>query len=103
MARRALRDTFGTEPIYGVEVRRIIKAGTVVPPHYKVDAADVEETDAVQPFLAGVSHTVPMMRPQGTPPDYDNMTLSQLKEAAGERGIAVTADAKKADIVAALK
>jgi len=53
MARRAIRDTFGIEPIYGNEVRRFVKAGTLVPDHYtQVPTEDVaEESAIISPIL----------------------------------------------------
>ena len=57
MARRANKDTFGIEPIYGNEVRRFIKAGTVVPTHYQ----DVPEEDTFEDGITVASIL-------GTPP-----------------------------------
>jgi hypothetical protein len=101
VALRALRDTFAMEPIYGVETRRIVKAGTIVPPHYRIDPNDVEEVASGRSVVGG--STMPPQPRITTPPDYAGMTLSQLKEAAIERGIVVTPEAKKADILAALE
>jgi hypothetical protein len=95
------------EPIYGVEVRRQVKAGALVPPHYNVDAADVEEVANQGNFVLGGGTHPPAIRPDvnmpAAPPDYGTMTLPELKEAASDRGIMVTPDAKKADILAALE
>lgn len=45
MPRRAIRDTYAVEDVYGVPVRRLVKAGAVVPARWDVDDADVEDPD----------------------------------------------------------
>lgn len=40
MAKKALKNTYGYEVVGGVEVRRLIVAGDVVPDHYRVESAD---------------------------------------------------------------
>lgn len=103
MALRALRDTYGTESIYGCEVRRFIKAGTIVPPHYiNVDPVDVEEGSNSGLFLMGAVTAPPPLPQQIKPKDYSGMTLDTLKEEALSHGIVVTPGAKKSDIVEAL-
>lgn len=43
MARKATKDTFATETVGGVEVRRRVFAGDVVPEQYDVEGGSVEE------------------------------------------------------------
>jgi hypothetical protein len=100
MALRAIKDTFAQEPIYGVEVRRVVKAGSIVPGHYIIDPKDVEEVaQGAYPLIGGTPVPPPRIEP---PPDYAAMNLPALKEAALAKGIVVHPDAKKADIVEAL-
>lgn len=45
MAKKALQNTYGYETVGGVEVRRLIVAGDIVPDHYRVESAsDFEPT-----------------------------------------------------------
>jgi hypothetical protein len=67
-----------------------------------VDQADVEEIANQGNFILGGSTAPPQMKVE-PPPDYSGMTLPELKEAALERGIVVTPEAKKADILQALQ
>jgi hypothetical protein len=72
MARRANKDTFGIEPIYGNTVRRFIKAGSVVPVHYQ----DVPEEDT---FEDGITVSSILGTPPPTPPP-DQATADIEKE-----------------------
>lgn len=47
MPRRAVRDTYGIERIGNVEVRRVVKAGQLVPEHYQVDEDALETVDSL--------------------------------------------------------
>jgi len=65
MARRAIRDTFGIEPIYGNEVRRFVKAGTIVPDHYtQVPEEDVAQDLAYNPPILVATPPPPPEEPQ---------------------------------------
>lgn len=48
MPRRAVKDTYATENVYEVPVRRFVRAGDVVPDAWDVDKADVEDVEDVE-------------------------------------------------------
>lgn len=52
MALRATKDTYGVENIGGAEVRRLVKAGSIVPPSYTVPDSDVEQVDTAKQTAA---------------------------------------------------
>lgn len=49
MARVATKNTYGTEMVGGVEVRRLVVAGDPVPDHYNVDSDAVREIESTEP------------------------------------------------------
>lgn len=54
MARRATKDTYGMEVISGTEVRRVVKAGDVLPGNLVVEEGSFEDFDSPQhPVSAG--------------------------------------------------
>ncbi len=55
MALKAIRDTFALEPISAdTEVRRFVKAGSILLPHYRpMEEDDVEETPAPNNLIIG--------------------------------------------------
>lgn len=46
MARKAIRNTYGFETVAGVEVRRLVIAGSEVPEHYRVDEGALESGES---------------------------------------------------------
>ena len=46
MARIATRDTYAVDRASGEEVRRVVKAGDIVPEHYELEAGDTREVPA---------------------------------------------------------
>lgn len=60
--RRAIKDTYAVEDVYGVPVRRLVKAGDVVPLRWDVDEADVEDIESKQ---------APKQRSRKKAPDAD--------------------------------
>jgi hypothetical protein len=66
MARRAIRDTFAMEPITAeVEVRRFVKAGSVLPPHY-VGFPDEDVQDDGQRYPVVMGETAPRVEGEAT-------------------------------------
>lgn len=43
MARRATKDTYGVEVVGGAEVRRLVKAGSIIPDQYQVEDGSFED------------------------------------------------------------
>jgi len=46
--RKAAKDTYATETLYGVPIRRFVRAGDKIPDTWDVDAADVEDDEPKQ-------------------------------------------------------
>lgn len=63
MARKALKDTFAIEQVAGVEVRRQIMAGALIPSHYQVGDGDWEEVEGGE-IVIGAAEPEPPPKPR---------------------------------------
>jgi hypothetical protein len=71
MAFRAIRDTFAVEQIDAdTAVRRLIKAGDAVPPHYTPESEqDVVDDESATPLIVGnPAGSTPKVMPRKVPP-----------------------------------
>lgn len=98
MARKATRDTYGIEIVGGVEVRRLVKAGDVIPDTYSVEGGSVEGGPAEAP-AAGADATAPPNPGVGTADtpveDLKGDDLeSAIEEHGGYEALGLASDAK---------
>jgi hypothetical protein len=81
MAKIASKDTYAIEDVgEGTEVRRLVKAGTLIPDHYQVDSGDYTETDE----RGRIDPTIPAPE--------EGQTASQPSGAAGGSGASASGD-----------
>jgi len=104
VARKALKNTFGYENVGGVEVRRLVRAGRLIPDAYRVEEGEYEHVAGVEGPIARPA-SVPAHEAatvQGKDPqvkDPHDLTVDQLKEELDSRGVDYKSDAKKADLI----
>jgi SAP domain len=109
MALRVTKDTVGVEKIdHDFIVRTTFAKGMVVPAGWEVPEEDVEEVEpeAVGSTLGGyMPHQIRETAEAGAEPSegYESMTVAELRDLAARRGLDVASDAKKADLVEALR
>lgn len=118
MARKAIKNTYGYETIGGVEVRRIIRAGKLIPPTYRVHEGAYEEVPDQEGPAASVMGAVvkPPDKPDPddanpeattgtTQQDYESLTVPLLEDQIKERGLQenVPSDPRKADLIEVLE
>ena len=84
MVKIAKEDTYAMEPVGGgVEVRRIVKAGQLVPDHYQIEG-DFDEAEA-RPLTGYGGHVIAQPGESGAPADTDD-EADESEKAAPKRG-----------------
>lgn len=80
MARRATKDTYGIEKTGpDMEVRRLVKAGDMIPPTYSVESGDFEEVPDAAVQTTAFGHRTP-------PPDH--LVESRTTQTFGHTSLA---------------
>jgi hypothetical protein len=103
MPRKAIRDSIAIDATSGVEIRRGIFAGQMVPDEWDADPADVQ--DAVEANSAyGVVVAAPAHKSVERPPI--RMTVEEMRSEVARRGIEIEGGvehARRAALLDALK
>lgn len=84
MARRATKDTYGIDSVGGVEVRRLVFAGQMVPPGLQVEEGSYEEVEGGTTY--GNVPEPPPDRPASEPEEGAESTASSRRKKSASKG-----------------